>query len=86
MTTKRGRKPAAVQHAGTGHTCGECVNGRYNLANFNYDGKPFMIYCENGERGYSHIEKSNVTYADCAACECFKAGDRPNWRTKGGMV
>ena len=86
MTTKRGRKPAAVQHAGTGHTCGECVNGRYNLANFNYDGKPFMIYCENGERGYSHIEKSNVTYADCAACECFKAGERPNWRTKGGRV
>ena len=36
MMTKRGRKPAAVQHAGTGHTCGECVKGRYNFANFNY--------------------------------------------------
>lgn len=86
MTTKRGRKPAAVQHAGTGHTCGECVNGRYNLANFNYEGKPFMIYCEHGERGYSHVEKSNVTYAYYAACECFKSGERPNWRTKGGRV
>ena len=57
MMTKRGRKPAAVQHAGTGHTCGECVKGHYNLMNFNYEGKPFMIYCEHGERGFSHIEK-----------------------------
>ena len=80
MTTKRGRRPAAVQHAGTGHTCGECVKGRYNLANFNYEGKPFMIYCEHGERGYSHIAKSNVTYAYCAACEHFVNGKREGWK------
>ena len=78
--TKRGRKPAAVQHAGTGHTCGECVKGRYNLMNFNYECKPFMIYCEHGERGFSHLEKSNVTYADCAACEHFVQGKREGWK------
>ena len=39
-----------------------------------------MIYCEHGERGYSHIEKSNVTYADCAACEHFVQGKREGWK------
>ena len=70
------RKTKRPVHAGDWHTCGECVKGRYNLENFNYEGKPFMIYCEHGERGYSHIEKSNVTYADCAACEHFVQGKR----------
>lgn len=67
-----------VQHAGTGHTCGECVKGRYNLANLNYEGKPFMIYCEHGERGYSHVEKLNVTYADCAACDNYRQNKEGN--------
>ena len=70
------RKTKSPAHAGDGHTCVECVKGRYNLANFNYEGKPFMIYCEHGNRGYSHVEKSNVTYADFAACEHFVQGKR----------
>lgn len=74
------RKTKSPVHAGTLHTCGECVKGRYNLANFNYEGKPFMIYCEHGERGFSRIEKSNVTYADCAACEHFVQGKREGWK------
>lgn len=75
------RKGAKVNtHAGTGHTCGECVKGCYNLANFNYEGKTFMIYCDHGERGFSLIKKSNVTYADCAACEHFIQGKRDGWK------
>lgn len=64
----------------TWHTCGECVKGRYNLMNFNYEGKPFMIYCEHGERGYSHVAKSNVTYAASASCEYFVQGEREGWK------
>ena len=74
MMKRKGTKTNT--HAGTGRTCGECVQGHYNLANFNYEGKPFMIYCEHGERGFSLVKKLNVTYADCAACENFVQGKR----------
>ena len=52
------------------------------MNNFNYEGKPFMIYCEHGNRGYSHVEKSNVTYADFAACEHFVQGKRGDGNEK----
>ena len=84
--TKRGRKPETPTHTGTGRTCRECCRGAWNMSNFNYKGKPFMIYCEHGERGYSHVDKLNVTYEDCAACENFKAGDRTSRKIKGGNI
>ena len=77
---KRGRKPETPTHAGIGRTCGECCLGEWNMNNFNHEGKPFMIYCEHGNRGYSHVEKSNVTYADLAACEHFVQGKRGGWK------
>ena len=69
-------------HAGTGRTCVECCRGEWNMNNLNYKGKPFMIYCEHGNRGYSHVEKSNVTYEDLAACEHFVQGKRGDGNEK----
>lgn len=74
--TKRGRKPAAQQHAGTGHTCGECASGRWNNENLDYTGSPFLIYCEHGAKGYSKRVQSFVTYKTCEACTCFQFGER----------
>lgn len=79
--TKRGRKPAAPVHAGTGHTCGQCEHGYWNKENRDYTGAPFIIYCYYGRQGYSKREKQFVTYKDCDACEHYKQGKR-----EGGIL
>ena len=73
--TKRGRKPAAPTHAGTGHTCGQCVNGMWNKENRDYTGVPFMIYCENST--YSKTKDwRGVCYDNTEACGQFKEGQK----------
>ena len=79
--TKRGRKPAAPKHAGTGYTCGECAIGSYNMENRDYTGAPFIIYCDHGTQGYSKRVSSFVTYKDCNACEHYQQGQR-----EGGIL
>lgn len=67
-------------------TCGECGCGEWCTNSFDYRGEPFMIYCEHSKYAYSRRRKCGTCFSDTAACECFKAGERPSWRTKGGRV
>lgn len=73
-------------HAGNGHTCGECCRGEWNMNNFNYNGKPFLCYCEHSTYAYSPRRACCTCFDNTPACECFKDGERPNWRKKGGRV
>lgn len=63
-------------HAGTGHQCRECRQGKWNDHCFNWRGEPFVIYCEHGQKGYSPVNACNVTYIDTCACKFFEAGPR----------
>ena len=67
-----------------GHTCGECAKGEWNTDCFNYRGEPFQIYCEHSTYAYSPRRACGTCFDNTPACECFKAGERPSWRTKGG--
>ena len=71
------------KHAGCGHTCGECAKGEWNTDCFNYMGEPFQIYCEHSTYAYSPRRACGTCFDNTPACECFKAGERPIWRTKG---
>lgn len=80
------RKTKSQANAWDGHTCGECANGEWNTDCFNYLGEPFEIYCEHSTYAYSPRRACGTCFGNTPACECFKAGERPSWRTKGGMV
>ena len=80
------RKTKIPVHAGYGHTCGECAIGEWNTNNFNYKGEPFQIYCEHATYAYSKRSACFTCFDNTDACENFKAGERPGWRTKGGRV
>ena len=80
------RKTKIPVHAGYGHTCGECAKGEWNTDCFNYIGEPFQIYCEHSTYAYSPRRACGTCFDNTPACECFKAGERPSWRTKGGRV
>jgi hypothetical protein len=75
------RKMKAPTHAGTGYTCGQCARGAYNMENRDYNGAPFLIYCEHGTQGYSKRVRQFVTYKDCSACEHYQQGKR-----NGGLL
>ena len=66
-------------------TCGECGRGCWNEWNLNYKGNRFYGYCEHAT--FAKTRDGRGLFLDNSpACECFKAGERPNWRTKGGRV
>lgn len=67
-------------------TCGECKRGEWNTDSFNYRGEPFQIYCEHSTYAYSKKRACGTCFDDTPACECFEAGKRPNWITKGGKA
>lgn len=67
-------------------TCGECKCGEWCTDSFNYKGVSFMIYCPYSTYAYSRRRDCGTCFNDTPACTKFEAGDRPNWRTKGGRV
>lgn len=74
---KKGRKlVAVVVHAGTGHYCGECSHGEWNDIYRDYQGKPFLIYCEHATYAYSPKRQMPTCFADTKACERFVAGEK----------
>lgn len=74
-TEKRGRKPG-TQHPGIGHVCGECARGVWNDICFDYQGKPFLIYCEYATYAYSPRMGMPTCFADHAACRHFEEGKK----------
>lgn len=80
---KKTKTKAAQVHAGTGHTCGQCAHGRWNLDCRDYQGRPFLIYCEHATYAYSPREKCNTCYGDHQACAHFIQGEK---KTKGGQL
>lgn len=76
----------ANTHAGTGRTCGECCRGEWCTDSFNYKGEPFMIYCPHSTYAHSRSHGCGTCFDNTVSCAKFDAGERPNWRMKGGMV
>jgi len=79
MAQRRVKSPA---HAGCGHTCGECARGEWRTDNLNYRGEPFQIYCEHSTFAYSQRRACGTCLDSTPACECFKIGERLNWKKK----
>ena len=71
------KKRVAKEHAGAGHTCGECKLGEWAKRELDVNGLPFMAYCHKGKGGYSVRKNSNVTMRSSEACEEFCAGSKP---------
>ena len=71
------KKRVAKEHAGAGHTCGECMRGEWAKRELDVNGLPFMAYCHKGKGGYSVRKNSNVTLRGSDACEAFCAGSKP---------
>ena len=69
------RKMKSPVHAGDVHTCGECCRGEWNMNNFNYNGKPFMIYCEHSTYAKTK-DGRGVCFDDTEACNQFKEGKK----------
>lgn len=91
MSYKMKTKPASMRvqkpkEVAERRTCGECEKGEWNTDCLNYRGEPFQIYCEHSTYAYSPRRACGTCFDNTPACECFKAGERPNWRTKGGRV
>lgn len=84
--TTKGRARKVVTHAGTGRTCGECKCGEWYTDSFNYKGEPFMIYCPHSTYAYSRSHGCGTCFDNTDACAKFDAGERLNWKTKGGKV
>ena len=79
--TKRGRKPAAPVHAGTGHVCGECARGEWNTENRNWKKEVFFGYCERAT--FARTPDGRGVFLDnTPACEIFQAGAKRN----GGVL
>lgn len=71
-----GRKKIIKSHAGTGHTCGECMLGIWNEDNFDYQGKPFLIYCIYATYAYNKRAGMPVSMSHHDACPNFVQGER----------
>lgn len=71
------KKKKAAEHAGAGHTCGECKYGEWAKKELDVTGSPFMTYCHKGRAGYSIRKKCNVTLRSSDACDAFCAGYKP---------
>ena len=71
------KKRVAKEHAGAGHTCGECKLGEWAKRELDVNGLPFMAYCHKGKGGYSVRKNSNVTMRSSEACDEFCAGSKP---------
>lgn len=82
MSTTKSTKRAGigVTHAGTGRICSECRNGKWSVNNFNYNGEPFLIYCEYSTYAYNRRMRCGYCYGNTAACKEFIAGEKPDWR------
>lgn len=72
-----GKKRASKEHAGAGHTCGECKLGEWAKRELDVNGLPFMAYCHKGKGGYSVRKMCNVTLRESDACDAFCAGSKP---------
>lgn len=72
-------KKKARASAVSEHTCGECRHGLWCGAYFDYQGKPFLIYCERSSYAYSKRVQENSCLACTPACKFFEAGE------KGGL-
>lgn len=58
-----------------GKTCGECARVCWNECNFDYQGKPFLIYCENSTYARTR-DGRGVCYDNTTACENFIIGKK----------
>lgn len=56
-------------------TCGECALGEWNMENRNYQGDPFIGYCEHAKFGHSKDDRG-VFLDNTPACTFFEAGEK----------
>lgn len=56
-------------------TCGECALGEWNMENRNYQGDPFIGYCEHAKFGHSKDDRG-VFLDNTPACAFFESGEK----------
>lgn len=80
MGCRMKRKPASmrvqrVPEKVEERVCGECALGEWNMENRNFEGEPFIGYCEHAKFAHSK-DDLRVFLDNTPACTFFEAGKK----------